>query len=315
VTDPPSLVPPQVSVVIPAYRASGDIAVALQSVARQRYGRLETIVVNDGSPDSDALDAAIEPFRAAIHYVAQDNRGAAAARNVGVALARGRWIAFLDADDCWTPDYLPRQLGYLDRHPAIDLVYADALVSGESPLAGRRFTRNAPSRGEVTLDALVAQQCNVLLSTVVVRRAVLIEAGGFDETIRRGHDFDLWLRLALNGVRMAYQPIVVAERRVRAAGLSGDAVAELERAREALERFGARHALPERTRSLLGKRTSQLADRLAIERAKCRLADGDFAAARLQLDVATQRPLKVRLAALGLRFAPELVRRMYVGAR
>jgi glycosyltransferase involved in cell wall biosynthesis len=277
---------------------------------RQRYRRFEIIVVNDGSPDTDALEAALAPFRGAIRYFVQANRGAAAARNVGIEAARGEWIAFLDADDWWTDDLLVRQFEFLGRQPDIDLVYADARLSGESPLAGRRFMEQAPSHGKVTLESLIRQRCNVLLSTVVVRRGVLLAVGGFDETIRRGHDFDLWLRLALRGFRMAYQRLVLAERRMRADGLSGDSIAELERALHVLQRFGDRHDLPDRARAAVARRTACLADRLAIERAKSRLLDGDFVAARMHLDAAASWTFKVQLAALGLNLAPKLLRRL-----
>lgn len=91
----------------------------------------------------------------------------------------------------------------------------------------------APSCGEVTLESLISQECNIALSTVVARRSAVVDAGLFDEDLWRGQDFDLWLRLALRGVTMRYQETVLAERRVRADGLSGDSVAEIQRAARA----------------------------------------------------------------------------------
>src|SRR5262249_22113459 len=142
---------PAVSVIIPAYRASADIAVALDSVFAQTFPHHETIVVNDGSPDTPELEKALEPYRERIHYIVQPNLGAGAARNTGIRASKGRFLAFLDADDRWTPDFLERQLAYFDTHATSDLVYSDALLSGESILAGRRFMDTAPSEGEVTL--------------------------------------------------------------------------------------------------------------------------------------------------------------------
>src|SRR4029450_6167613 len=207
---------PAVSVVIPAYRASADISVALDSVFAQTFPHHhEVIVVNDGSPDSAELETALAPYRARIHYIVQPNRGAGAARNTGIRAAKGRYLAFLDADDRWTPDFLERQLAFLEANPKCDLVYADALLSGESPLAGRRFMDTAPSDGAVTLLSLVQQRCNIVLSTALARRAVVVKAGLFDEALRRGQDFELWLRLAWTGATLAYQRAVLAERRVR----------------------------------------------------------------------------------------------------
>src|SRR5262249_40077079 len=150
----------------------------------------------------------------------------AVARNAGIARARGRYVAFLDADDRWLPTLLASQVGYLDANASVALVYADALVTGES-LAGHRFIEGAPSDGEVTLLSLIQQRCNVILSTVVVHRDAIVKAGMFDEGLRRGQDFDLWLRMALRGAAIAYQRAVLAERRVRASVLSGDAISEL----------------------------------------------------------------------------------------
>jgi len=299
---------PRVSIVIPAYRASRDIATALDSVFAQTFTDFEVIVVEDGSPDRIELESALEPYRARLHYVSQENRGAAAARNVGIREARGACIALLDADDRWAPEFLQRQVGHLDAHPECDLVYCDAIVTGESPLAGRRFMEAAPSTGDVTLHSLIAQRCNVILSTVVARRRLLVGVGLFDETLRRGHDFDLWLRMAHHGATIQYQRRVLAERRARADGLSGDSIAELQRAIAVLERFGHRTELDAPTRTALRLRLVALADRIEIEQGKRRLLEGNFAAARYHLSAPRRQPVKLRLARLGLRVAPRLVR-------
>ena len=306
---------PAVSVVMPAYRASGDIGDALDSIVQQTCHDLEVIVVNDGSPDTDELETALAPYRDRIRYITQDNRGAGAARNAAIAQARGRYVAFLDADDRWLPEFLARQVAFLDAHAEVGLVYTDAFVSGESPLAGRRFMEKAPSFGSVTLESLIAQRCNIILSTVVMRRELLVDAGGFDEALRRGQDFDLWLRLAFRGVRMAYQRVVLAERRARADGLSGDSIAEIRRALNVLQRFATIPGLPPSARTALRARMNTLDDSLEIEHAKCRLLEGNFAAARHHLSMPRVRRLKVRLARLGLRFAPRLLRTIYVRAR
>ena len=130
---------PAVSVIIPAYRASGDIAVALDSVFAQTFPHFEVIVINDGSPDTAELEAALEPYRSRLRYIVQPNRGAGAARNTGIRAARGRYLAFLDADDRWHRDFLRRQTWLLDACADCDLVYTDASISGDTPLAGRRF--------------------------------------------------------------------------------------------------------------------------------------------------------------------------------
>jgi glycosyltransferase involved in cell wall biosynthesis len=311
-TTPPR---PAVSVIIPAFRASRDIADALASVFAQTFADFEVVLVDDGSPDAAELEAAIAPFRSRIQFITQPNLGAGAARNTAIRASTGRFLAFLDADDRWLPDFLARQVALLeaDRHCA--LVYCDALLSGDTPLAGQRFMEAAPSEGEVTLVSLIEQRCNIVLSTVVARRRVLIGAGLFDETLRRGQDFELWLRLAWRGAAMTYQREVLAERRVRAEGLSGDAVSTVQRALTVLDRFGRDRALEGPARTALRIRMMALVDRLEIEQGKQRFLEGNFAAAQFHLSAARQRPLKVRLALLGLRLSPRLLRGAYLRFR
>jgi glycosyltransferase involved in cell wall biosynthesis len=242
------------------------------------------------------------------------NRGTGAARNAGILAARGRYVAFLDGDDRWYQDFLDGQVSYLEDHPQCALVYADARIIGESGLAGYRFMERRPSNGAVTLLSLVEQRCNVILSTVVARRKAIMGAGMFDEGLRRGQEFDLWLRLALKGATLEYQPIVLAERRARTDELSAGAVAELEHALNVLDRFGRRHQLDAQTRTALRVRTMRLVDRLEIEQAKQRILEGNFAAAQYHLAAARERPLRMRAAILAMRIAPRLVRAIYTRA-
>jgi glycosyltransferase involved in cell wall biosynthesis len=302
-------------VIIPAYRASRDIPDALASVFTQTFTDFEVIVVDDGSPDAAALAAAVERYRERIHFIVQENRGAGAARNAGIRASRGRLIAFLDADDRWTPQFLERQVAFLRAQRRCALVYCDALLNGDTPLAGRRFMEGAPSDGEVTLLSLIQQRCNIVLSTVVVRRRPLVAAGLFDETLRRGQDFELWLRMAWRGAAMAYQRDVLAERRVHADGLSSDGIGMVERALNVLDRFGRGRALDAAARTALRIRTMTLVDRLEIERGRQRFLEGNFAAAQYHLSAAHERPLKLRLALLGLRLSPRLLRGAYLRFR
>src|ERR1035438_221584 len=96
---------PLVSVIIPAYRAAASIAATLESVLAQTFRDYEIIVVNDGSPDSEAVETALEPYRARIVYLRQQNQGPGGARNTGILTARGKYIALLDADDVWYPEH------------------------------------------------------------------------------------------------------------------------------------------------------------------------------------------------------------------
>jgi glycosyltransferase involved in cell wall biosynthesis len=305
---------PAVSVIIPVYRASRDIAEALASVFAQTFADFEVVVVDDGSPDGEELEAAIAPFRSRIQFIVQSNLGAGAARNTAIRASTGRLLAFLDADDRWTSDFLARQVAFIESDRRLALVYCDAQVSGDSPLAGQRL-ETAPSDGEVTLISLIQQRCNIVLSTVVARRRAIVAAGLFDETLRRGQDFELWLRLAWRGEVIAYQREVLAERRVGVEGSPVDAVTMVERALNVLDRFGRERELDLPARTALRIRMMALVDRLEIEQGKQRFLEGNFAAAQFHLSAARAPGLKVRLALLGLRLSPRLLRGAYLRFR
>src|SRR5207253_10053745 len=118
------------------------------------------------------------------------------ARNTGILKARGEYVAFLDSDDVWLPSYLSEQMKALQENPSLDLIYANALLVGDSPLAGRSFMKLYPSRGAFAFETLLRWACTVITSCVVARRQTLVDAGLFDASFYYCEDFDLWLRLA-----------------------------------------------------------------------------------------------------------------------
>src|SRR6187431_499736 len=162
---------PEVSVIIPAYNTSQYIAATVKSVLAQTYTSYEVIVVNDGSPDTPAMERALAPFRDRILYVVQENGGISAARNTALALARGRYVALLDSDDAWEPDYLAVQVAALEADPSLAVVYPNALISGDHPHAGRTFRDICPSTGPVTFQAVLTQRCQVFISALIRRSA------------------------------------------------------------------------------------------------------------------------------------------------
>jgi glycosyltransferase involved in cell wall biosynthesis len=303
---------PLVSVVIPAYNAAPYIQRTIDSVRAQTWRDYEVIVVNDGSPDTAELENSLFAYRAFINYIFQANRGAAAARNTALRIARGRYVAFLDADDSWLPTYLQRQLAFLAAHPSSDLVYADAHLVGDSPLAGRTFMQTAPSRGAVTVKSLLSLRCHVIASGVVARRSVILDAGMFDETIRRGHDFDLWVRLASRGARLSYQRKVLLTRHIHLDNLSGDAISESERALAGLRRIQHRLALTPDEVDALEKSVAWLTARMELERGKRCVAAGDFGGAIAAVERAHHLCPRLKLWAIlvALRVAPRWLSRL-----
>jgi glycosyltransferase involved in cell wall biosynthesis len=305
-----------VAVIIPVYKAA-FLREALDSVFEQTHAADEVIVVDDGSPEGDLLLQAVEPYASRITLRRQENGGAGAARNTGLAAATADFVAFLDADDRWMPNFLHDQVAFLQASRDVDMVYADATVTGDTPAAGRTFMTMCPSRGPVTLESLLAQECNVLTSTVVVRRSLVLDAALFDPALRRGQDFDLWLRLVARGARVRYQQRVLALRRLHGDNLSGTRLNELERALHVFGKAIRTLPLSSREREVAERRVRTLEGDLAREHGKEQLAAGNFSGARQSLEEAARvvPSWKINAARLGLLLAPRLVRRVYLSRR
>lgn len=186
--------PVKVSVITPVHDRERLLPVAVDSVLAQEYPSLEHIVVDDGSTDGTASVAARYGDR--IRFVRQENAGPSPARNRALGMARGEYVAFLDSDDAWRPGRLARAVRLLDAAPRAGILYAaiDYIDGDGKPSPVRRSRRGTPS-GWI-LPALLRH--NVMeTSTVVARRRLVEEAGGFDPRYRWCEDHDLWLRIAV----------------------------------------------------------------------------------------------------------------------
>lgn len=186
---------PRVSVIIPTYSHREHVGRTLESVFAQTWRDFEVIVVDDGS--RDGTEALLRPLaeRGEIRYLRQENRGAAAARNAGLALARGEYAAFLDDDDLWPADKLEWQVAALGSSAAL-------AVGGTMRVFGPDEEPEVPAAtaGEavraVLLDDLY-RDGNAFQTPgqALIRRDALLRAGGFDETLWGADDYDLWMRL------------------------------------------------------------------------------------------------------------------------
>ncbi len=232
----------RISVIIPAWNAAPTLTRALESVVAQTLP-VEVVVVDDGS-----TDATFEVFEAARRragashwrYVRQQNAGPSAARNHAIRIARGDWVALLDADDYWYPRKLERQIAFLRSHP--DAAVACGGVDTEDERGERRRLLPAVNGYFGWRELLVE---NVVFSpTPLARREALLAAGGFDETRRLAEDWDLWLRMA-ERFRMAAQPLALACYSDGPGGLHRTATM-LAASREVLEAAASRRGLPPR---------------------------------------------------------------------
>lgn len=186
-------IPPTVSVILPTFNRKKYVVAAVQSVLAQTYKDFELIVLDDGS--TDGTKEALEAFGTCIRYVYQANAGRSNARNHALRLARGRYIAFLDSDDLFLPHKLGVQVQFLDDHQRYGMVYTSAKCISEdgSPLP-HAFTASASGRIYQQIAFFVP--VTVALPTVMIRREVLMQVGGFDEVMERFEDTDLWRRVS-----------------------------------------------------------------------------------------------------------------------
>ena len=189
----PGQPPPRFSVVMPVWNRARVVGGAVESVLSQTSTDFELLVVDDGS--SDALDEALAPFldHPALTLIRRPHAGVCAARNAGTAAARGGVIAYLDSDNRWHPTFLERMAAALDASGA-RFAYCDFTLFARHPLTRRirPVRRRAPAfRFSALLDDNLID-----INTVVHDRALLDEAGGWDEQLERMNDWDVILRLA-----------------------------------------------------------------------------------------------------------------------
>jgi glycosyltransferase involved in cell wall biosynthesis len=285
----------------------------LESVFAQSLKDFEVIVINDGSPDTVELENAIERYRHAITYLKQANQGAGAARNAGLRVARGRFVAFLDGDDIWLPNFLNEQLKLIQSDGGYDLVYADAVNFG-GPSDGRTSMEANPSDGEVTFDKLLCGECNVITSAVVARKELIMRVGLFDVNFPNSQDFDLWLRLAKDAkARITYQRRVLVRRRLYQGSLASDSVKSFEGELRVLEKVGRRADLTSRERAALERTVAVRRTSAEVIRGKRFLLSGDFADAARSFESANAciPSWKLRLVLWSLRVAPRVTRQVY----
>jgi glycosyltransferase involved in cell wall biosynthesis len=182
---------PVVSVIIPTYNRAGLVADAIDSVLRQTEVRFEVIVVDDGSTDDTA--ARLNAYGDRIRCVRQRQQGVSAARNHGVRLARGRWLAFLDSDDQWLAGKLAAQLALHDVEPRFGISQTAQRWVRNGRHVNQCAHHQAPT-GDYFMPSL--QRCMISPSAAMVRRDHFEAVGGFDESLTVCEDYDLWLRLA-----------------------------------------------------------------------------------------------------------------------
>jgi len=197
---------PLVTVVVAAFNGERFLRETLESLCAQDFDSFEAVFVDDGSEDGTAEIARSFPVR----YVRQENQGLPAARNAGLALARGDLIAFLDDDDLLPPTKLRVQADYLRDHPEVGCVLGRQEWIVEDGVEPPPMPRD-PIFGEVG---------GIQLVTAMIRRQVLEELGGFDTSYRYAEDRDLFIRMREHGVQIAVVPEVVLHKRLHGSNMT-----------------------------------------------------------------------------------------------
>lgn len=218
-----------VSVIIPVYNGERFLSAALDSVFAQDYRPIEVIVVDDGSTDQSVE---IVSNYTEVHYIHQANQGPGAARNTGIAAARGEFFAFLDADDIWLPKKLSIQISYLLEHPQVGYVIArmhSILETGiEWPAQWNRehFMQDLPIFS---------------LCTLLVRKVILEQVGMFDQQLSTAEDIDWFARANHLNVPMAVIDSVMLHRRIHDKNISVNTAGSIKNLFTVLRRSAARN--------------------------------------------------------------------------
>ena len=235
---------PLVSVIIPAYNAASFIAATLKSAINQTFRDFEIIVIDDGSTDETRVIVEWYKEDSGVFLISQQNAGPGAARNRGIAVAKGTFIALLDSEDLWEPTYLETMVNFLTRHPETSVVFPDLLYFGKSKFDGKRFQEVYPPGAPITFAKLVRGESNICYAATL-RREVFDCVGPFDEAdaIRGTEDFNLWLRVLHAGYRIEPVMKVLVRYRRHASSISLQGVSSISSVLQALEKWRGGNAL------------------------------------------------------------------------
>jgi glycosyltransferase involved in cell wall biosynthesis len=210
----------EVSVIIPSYNSAHLLKDSLNSVIASNFLKFEIIVIDDGSNDN--TKDIIRPFLidGRINYIFQNNKGLSGARNSGIKRAKGEYLVFLDADDLILPDKLKVQSEYLFAHPEIDIIYSNSQWFVEDDFTDTRPVRFPIYEGNVFNQLIYGNFMHV--NSIMVRREKVIEVGLFDESLRELEDWDLWLRMVLNGSKIGFTPGIFSKVRIRKGSMTSN---------------------------------------------------------------------------------------------
>jgi GT2 family glycosyltransferase len=246
---------PSYSVVMTAYNEEEWIAAAVASVLAQTHAELRLIVVDDGSGDGTL--ARLERFRPdpRLTVIEQENAGLSAARNTGIAAAKTEWVAFLDSDDLWMPNYLEQVDRALAGRPEAGFAYVDAW---RIDVDGRFFRDTAMARQDPPDDPpaeaadflrLLVERGNFIFVSTTVRREALERVGGFDTARTSVEDYDLWIRILAAGYEAVHAEGRLAIKRDRPTAMSAQLLKMATNLRDVYRRTEREYEVPDDVRA------------------------------------------------------------------
>lgn len=188
---------PFFSIVIPLYNKENFIENTLKSVLNQGFTDFELIIINDGSTDrSEEIVLKFNDNR--IHYFTQENQGVSAARNLGIAQAKSNYIAFLDADDYWYPNFLSEMCSMINQFPEQKVFSSAFEIETSNTIIPAQYSIKKSEHCQIVeyFEASLKESC-IWTSSAVFHKSVFEKIGTFDVTIKSGQDTDLWIRIGL----------------------------------------------------------------------------------------------------------------------
>jgi len=222
-----------VSVIVPSYNMAHFLPEAVQSALAQSYPNLEVLIVDDGSTDDTPQVVRQWEGNPRVRVHRQANGGLSDARNQGIALTRGPFIALLDADDTWATDKLAQQMRLFAGRPEVGVVYSDvALMDPE----GKPLPRGPMRMHRGWISGALLIENFVPASSAVARRECFERHGGFDTRLRTGEDYDMWLRLSPH-YQFDFVPEPAIHYRIWGGQMSKDYRARYETGIRTMERF------------------------------------------------------------------------------
>ena len=268
---------PSVSVITPAYNATGFLQQTIASALSQTYRDFELLVVDDGSTD-DTLEVAqrFASTDSRIRVLKRSHAGPSAARNTAIAQARGDYFALLDSDDLWHPTFLEAQVTLLRARADVDVVTGNAYNLG-GPLHGQPMNPTDGCREILPLEILARENSIFIMS--VFRREVAERTGGFDESLPLNEDYDFWIRAAHAGCVFLYNPVPLGQYRRRPDSMSSNHLQMVTGIMRVLRNAQRLFAGCPRELAAIEKQLARFEEERLLAKAKTNLVERNFSAA------------------------------------